>query len=181
MLRTFFAFDLDEGFLRDAAALADALRGERALSRARWVASRVMHMTLRFVGDTEPERVPALASALDALAGRKAVPVRGASLAGFSSSRRARVLALEIDDEAALAPIVADVESAVRALGFPPEERSYRPHLTLARLREPADLRRLVVEHPVSLSGRVTSVALYQSDLGPSGPTYTALARTDLS
>ncbi len=59
MLRTFLALDLDDALLRIADALIDELRAER-LPRARWVASSTLHVTLRFLGDTDEALVPAL-------------------------------------------------------------------------------------------------------------------------
>ncbi len=181
MIRTFFAFDLDDAFLRDAGALSERLRHERALERARWVAPTVMHLTLRFLGETDPSLLPELASVVETLGrARCAVAVRATSFVAFSEPRRARILSLAIDDGGVLSSIVAEVEQAILALGFAPERRAYRPHLTIARLREPSDLRRLIADQPVAIAGRVTSIALYKSELGSAGPTYTALARAEL-
>jgi RNA 2',3'-cyclic 3'-phosphodiesterase len=182
MVRAFLAFDLDEQLVRDAAALSEALRGQRALARARWVSSSVMHVTLRFLGDTDPSLLPALASVVTKLgAGKRAVDVRVSSLVAFSEARRARILALHLEDDDALGAIAAEAETHLAALGFAPEPRPYRPHLTIARLREPADLRRLIDEQSVALTGRVSSIGLYQSELGSRGPTYTRIARCELA
>lgn len=180
MFRCFLALDLDEAFIGAVASLADSLHGRPDLPRARWVASSAMHVTLRFLGDTDEALVPSLGLLVANLGEVDAIDVRATSLLAFPNNRRAHVLGLQLEGDGVLLGMAAQAESAVTALGFAPEQRTFRPHLTLARLRNPADLRRLVVERPVEIVGRVTSVALYKSDLGPSGPTYTTLARAVL-
>jgi 2'-5' RNA ligase len=169
--------DLDEAFLGEAARLAESLRDRPELSHARWVASSVMHVTLRFLGDTDEALVPSLAQLVANLGDVEAVDVRATSLLAFPSERRAHVLGLRLEGDGALVRMAEEAERAVTALGFEPEQRAFRPHLTFARLRKPADLRRVIAEAPVAIAGRVTSIALYKSDLGPKGPTYTSQCR----
>jgi len=184
VLRTFLALDLDDALLRSVVALIDELRGER-LPRARWVASTTLHVTLRFLGDTDEALVPALGELVTAL-GEEAprpIEVRSTSLLAFPNARRARVLALHLDEGGAVSDLAAKAERAVTALGFPPETRAFRPHLTLARLREPADLRRLFAASSSSMmpeGGRLRALTLYKSELGKEAPVHTSLARFEL-
>jgi 2'-5' RNA ligase len=89
------------------------------------------------------------------------------------------VLALHLDDAGVITELAAAVERALMPLGFAPEERSFRPHVTLARLREPADLRRRLAAayEPSVKGGRISALTLYESELGGEAPVYTALAR----
>jgi len=180
MVRAFIAVDLDERFLREATALADALRPQKALSRARWVHADLLHVTLRFLGDIEVP-APELEALVARLGTRSVSELKATALVAFPDSRRARVLGLHLEDDGALAAMAAGAERSVRDLGFPHEDRRFVPHLTFARLREPADLRRLIAEQHVTIPGRLVRVCLYQSDLGPSGPKYTPIAHTDLA
>ena len=93
------------------------------------------------------------------------------------------MLALHLDEGGAVSDLAAKAERAVTALGFPPETRAFRPHLTLARLREPADLRRLFAASSSSMmpeGGRLRALTLYKSELGKEAPVHTSLARFEL-
>ena len=182
VLRAFLALDLEDSFRRDALALIEELRGER-LPRVRWVTHATMHVTLRFLGDTDETLVPALTELVmrlgETLPG--AIDVRSTSLLAFPNARRARVLALHLEDGGVTTELAAAAERGVTALGLPPEERSFRPHLTLGRLREPADLRRLFASRSGPLAGgRLCALTLYKSELGAATAVHTPLARFSL-
>jgi 2'-5' RNA ligase len=72
--------------------------------------------------------------------------------------------------------MAAIAERAVVELGFEPEPRPFRTHLTLARLREPADVRKLFPTLPQDACA-LHAVTLYASKLGNGPPIYTVLAR----
>lgn len=179
VLRAFLALDLEHAFRRDALALIDELRGER-LPRVRWVTHATMHVTLRFLGDTEETLVPALTELVTRLGETLpgAIELRSTSLLAFPSARRAHVLALHLDDDGVLTSLGAAVEQGVTTLGFSPEQRAFRPHLTLGRMREPADLRRLFAARTTPMAGgRLDALTLYKSELGKEAAVHTPLAR----
>jgi 2'-5' RNA ligase len=183
MLRTFIALTLDDVFIAAAASLIESLRSEPELARGRWVASSALHITLRFLGDTDESLVPALASLVAELgeAAHEPIDVWTRSLLAFPSERRAHVLGLRFEPNTVMLDLAERAERAAVALGFAPEAREFRPHLTLARIRKaPADLRRLVADRPLAIAGRVTSITLYKSELGSTGPTYAPLAQAVL-
>lgn len=180
VLRLFIALDLDAALLDRAAALAGELRGLE-LPRARWVARSGMHLTVRFLGDADEALVPDLrALILDVGARHRSVAVRVDALLAFPEPRRARVLGLHIDEAGAVGEIASEIERGAVALGFAAEGRAFRAHVTLARLRAPADLRRVLSTRAVAIQGRAEALTLYQSELGQGPPTYTALARAPL-
>jgi len=178
--RTFLAADVDDGLLDRAIELAERLRPMLRV-RARWVGRASMHATVRFFGDVDDERLTALRDRVPdvvASASVTSIRLRASGLDAFPDARRARVLVLPLEDDGGLARLHAATEEAALALGFEEETRAFRPHLTLARLREPADVRGLAAE---PLEGTVTSLSLYASRLGPDGPTYTPLVRIALA
>lgn len=180
MKRTFFALELDEPFAKATIALMDLLRGDRLMPRGRWVSPEILHVTLRFLGDTDEALDPALVALVASLGRRVQSPidVRSTSLLAFPNPRRAHVLGLHLDDGGATVELASHAEDAVTALGFPAEQRPFRSHLTLARFREPADLRRLFAAHASPLhGGRLSALTFYASELGKGGPVHTALAR----
>jgi 2'-5' RNA ligase len=178
--RAFLALDFDDAFLDHVLTLGRDLAPSPPLSRARWVARTAMHLTLRFFGDLEAELVNSVCGIVPKVARERAViDVVGHALLAFPVASRARVLALDLDAPS-IVELAAEADRALKDLGIASESRPFRPHLTLARLREPADLRRLLATRRLSIPGRVTSISFYESTLGPRGPTYKALARTAL-
>lgn len=174
MTRTFLAADVDDAVLDGAASVVSALP-----LRCRWVKREVMHATVRFLGDVDDERLAKLVALVPGLVpGRTDAPrVRVSRVDAFPDLRRARVLVLPLEDEGALAAAHDELEDHLVALGFEREKRGYRAHLTLARFREPADVRKSIAGVHPSFEGRVPSLTLYASVLGKEGPTYTVLAR----
>jgi RNA 2',3'-cyclic 3'-phosphodiesterase len=116
----------------------------------RWTGTEAWHVTLAFLGEVpEPVR-PELAVRLERAASRYPaleLAVRGGG--AFPAAARARVVWAGIEaDRAVLDRLAASVAAGARRAGAPPpdEGRRYRPHITLARLREPADVRPLTAE-----------------------------------
>jgi 2'-5' RNA ligase len=118
----------------------------------RWTGAEDWHATLAFLGEVAEKVLPALCTRLDRAAGRHpalTLSIRGAG--AFPAAGRARVLWAGIQaaipaDQAALAALAASVAAGARRAGAPAadEGRRYRPHLTLARCREPVDAAPLV-------------------------------------
>lgn len=186
MIRAFFALDVDAALVDAASSAAESLRA--ILPRARWTRRDLLHVTTRFLGDTDEALVPALCEGAVAIGARRGsrggggLEVRATSLVAFPDARRARVLALSLSDPSgALGAIAEDCEALAVSLGFEPEARAFHAHLTLARMREATDVRAHLEE--LSAVGLVTALTLYRSELGegPDGsPLYAPLARAPL-
>ena len=150
----------------------------------RWVDIGGLHLTLRFLGEVGEEldarsrpvwRRAAATSAVFAarIAGSGTFPVRG----------EARVLWAGVEDDppGSAARLAGAVESAARTLGFEPQRRRFRPHITLARARRGRRPTRPATELAVSRSSfTVSEVVLFRSELLPAGARYTALERFSL-
>jgi RNA 2',3'-cyclic 3'-phosphodiesterase len=114
----------------------------------RWTGRSAWHLTLAFLGEVSEDTAAALAPRLGRAAHRH--PSLSLSFAGggaFPAPRRARVLWTGIrGDHCALEALARSVAAGARRAGAPPpdEGRRFRPHLTLARCREPADVSALV-------------------------------------
>jgi 2'-5' RNA ligase len=102
----------------------------------------------------------------------------------FPSERRGRVLWLGVSEgDALLAQLAAAVGALLAPVGHPPEARPYHAHLTLARLKAPADLRPVVAalgSTPVGRAWTAEEVVLFRSKPGRGGSEYTARARFPL-
>jgi RNA 2',3'-cyclic 3'-phosphodiesterase len=107
----------------------------------RWVGSDRWHVTLAFLGEVDQSKLDELGRRLERAAARHAgLPLAIGRCGAFSSVKRARVLIMHVNGESSA--LAASVAAGARRAGAPPpdEGRRYRPHLTLARTRQPADL-----------------------------------------
>ena len=152
-----------------------------AVPRARWIPSERRHLTLRFLGSTEPARAPWIEDRLTQAAARCGpfdVDVRG--LGAFPSARRARVLWVGLDDaEAKLAGLAGAVQEALAA-EYPAERRSFSPHVTVARCDPPVALPMREVAEGLRIGTlAVREIALVRSWLGAE-PRYEPLGRYPL-
>jgi 2'-5' RNA ligase len=180
-IRAFFAIELSEPARRAAGELAAALRARPGGDAVRWVRPESLHVTLRFLGDVEAERVDALAAQVgEQIRALAPFELRYAALGSLPPNRRPRVLVLELEPQAPLAELALAVERGVVAAGCAPERRAFRGHLTLGRVRErgaPPSLEGLPVS-PAAFA--VGEAVLFASEPQPGGSRYTPLARVAL-
>jgi 2'-5' RNA ligase len=183
-LRLSFAVQLD-----DAVRVAVAEQIERARStagvpaRLRWLAPEALHFTLQFLGAVEQERIAVLERAVTDVAKSHAPFEAQLGTAGtFGNARRARLLWLGLVRGAEpMTALAASLQDALAPLGFPAEQRAFVAHLTVARAREPLDLRAAVAAFQLAVPAmRVERVALMRSHLAPAGARYEALAQAVL-
>ncbi len=106
--------------------------------------------------------------------------VRLGGLRLFPSVRRPRVLALDLEPEAPIAEMAKAVERGVVAVGFPPEPRRFRAHLTLARVREGRRLELVGAPSPEPLEFTARQAILFESRPERGGSLYTPLERMAL-
>ena len=187
--RLFIAAELPGEVKAALAAAQDRLR--RGGPPVRWVAPAAMHLTLRFLGETDAALLPSLKAALrDTLATHHAIPLHLTAAGAFPSVGRPNVIWAGIGgDTAALARMAAELDEAVAALGFPREPKPFRAHLTLGRVRREASrelqerlgaaIRALPPLDPVEWTA--DRVVLFRSELRREGPEYTELDVVQLS
>ena len=184
-MRLFVAVNLPPEERRRAWEAALPLRA--AHLPVRWAAEETLHLTLRFLGEVEPERVEPIGEALaGAVCGLRPFAVGLGGVGAFPSLTKPRVVWVGIERHPALELLANDVELALMGLSFEPELRPFSPHLTLGRVERSArmeafrDLPRLAAAIGYEGTTSVESVDLMQSTLGPHGATYTVLTRAPL-
>lgn len=163
-MRLFVGISIPEAVAARMRALVDTLR---PLAPLKWSRLTGLHVTLKFIGEESPERLPALR---DALAGLRAPPfeivMRG--VGWFPNERRPRVFWAGAERNPALAALAASADAALAALDVPAEHRAYSPHVTLARVPRGArvePLRRRLATAPVPEFGAFAagSFTLFES------------------
>ena len=152
------------------------------ISAASWVAPSRYHVTLKYLGWTAPEVVFAIRDRVaPLLAGRREFRFVVRGLGAFPSAEKARVLWAGIHESGALGEIASELDEELESLGFAREKRPFAPHVTLARLREVADLTPAVVGSEQEYSTcRVQSVCLYESTVNSDGSGYPVKVRWEL-
>ncbi len=187
--RLFVAVPLPPGPLAACRTLIDAVRVGPLGDVPRWVHLENLHLTVRFLGETPPDLTPDAALAVrDALEGFRAFDVVLAGAGSFPEARKPRALWLGIEQGAAELGALADaLDPALEPLGWPRDDRPYRPHLTVARLDRSSissseviadELRAAAADWQTSF--RVDRVVFYRSHLGGGPPRYEALVEVTL-
>ncbi len=180
-MRLFVALELPTSM---RAALAPACeRGRRG--GILWVPAENVHLTLKFLGEVEYQRIPPLKEAL-AAAVTTAAPFR-LSLNGcgcFPNGRAPRVIWLGVGEGGAETVAVAGaVEQALAPLGYAAETRAFRPHLTIGRVKDEksgvttASAKVKALAAYAAPAAEVSALALIKSTLLPAGAAYDEVAR----
>jgi RNA 2',3'-cyclic 3'-phosphodiesterase len=130
-VRLFLAIDPPDRLREAVFRYAEALPGP-----IRRVPLDQLHLTLRFLGEVEEERVPGLVSALAAAVPGPPIGLRVVGGGAFPSAGRPRVLWAGIGgDVRSVEALAARIEDAVTSTGLPRADHPFRPHLTIARTR----------------------------------------------
>jgi len=184
-IRTFVAIELPPAPRDILTAVQNRLQSLDL--HASWVRPDKIHLTLRFLGDIDPRRVPELSQALqNSLATVPFFSVCLGPVGVFPGRGQPRVIWMGLEGGDSLQKVYRATEQALAGRGFPPEDRPFAPHLTLARIKSPRGLDRLrrYLERPEPVPPAafpVREVTLFQSELNPRGSVYTPLAHFPLS
>ena len=196
-IRVFIALELPHQAKEALSQTISALKQDISTG-VRWVDPSGIHLNLKFLGNIQPSLTEQVFGAMNQASRINdfGSPDSGvfqlglAELGVFPNPSRPRVLWAGIQgDLTILAGLQARVEEAAGQIGFTPEQRPYRPHLTLGRVREgvppPARLKigRAVSQGEMASSQpwQVDSLHLIRSDRRPEGATYTSLVSVPLS
>jgi 2'-5' RNA ligase len=153
----------------------------------RWVRPGSIHLTLKFLGDIDQNTVGPISRALSAaVAGWRPLTLGVGGVGVFPGIKRPRVIWAGLrEDTPGLLRLQASVEAGLETVGFAREQRPFKAHLTLGRVKgriAPAQLLEAVEAFSDFRTGQfeVDGVTLFKSDLKPTGAVYTRLAHFDL-
>ncbi|MCY4579648.1 MAG: RNA 2',3'-cyclic phosphodiesterase [Chloroflexi bacterium] len=189
-IRTFVAVELSDSIKAHIAADIAQLRQEQ-IDNMRLVRPEGVHLTLKFLGDIDANRVPTVAEAMTQAAARHAPFSLALGQPGvFPNANRARVLWIGVEGDLQLLRLLqSDIEEALIATGFPPEKQRFNPHLTIGRMHHRAsreDRRRATealaaLTLPEDRTIAVNAISLMKSTLLPGGAIYDRIVHTELS
>lgn len=185
-MRCFVAVELDESIIEAAGDLQDELREAADLDRGqvKWVKPESMHLTLKFLGDVDGDRIEDICEVVGKVAQKHAgfkLEVEGTGCFG----KPAKVLWIGIAKSDELAAMQKDISKALAKAGWPEDERAFSSHLTLCRIEGSFAGRKLAEiadDYKDTHFGSITvdSVCVLESELGPTGARYTLLKRCKL-
>jgi 2'-5' RNA ligase len=177
-VRLFVAIELTTG-IRDA--LITFLQEMRQVApNAKWVRGENLHITLKFLGEADAAKLPAVQKALAFIRSTEAVRLDFRALGFFPNERRPRVFWVGMDASSNLKTLAETIDQEMHKLGFPLENRPFTPHLTLARFEPPGipgQLGAAVKQHSAREFGSLTAreFHLIESKLKRSGAEYTTI------
>lgn len=172
-----------EGFLQ----VFEDLKNNCSHDRITWVDPKNIHITLKFFGETEEERIPAISSLLLDIVGKHnpfELQLKGTGV--FGSSYKPRVVWIGIDKNPTLISLGQEVMDSMESLGFKKDRQNFVPHLTLGRIKHIDDKHRFFeligkYKNSAITSENINELHLIESRLTPKGPLYTVLERYEMS
>jgi 2'-5' RNA ligase len=185
-IRTFIAVPLADAIREKALALQESMA--TASNAVKWVEPENIHLTLLFLGEVDSRELHAICRAVESVTVQHApIEMSVAGTGCFPNPRRPRILWIGIDEGAAeLVALHDDLEEALLQLGsYRREERDFKPHITLGRVKGEdtgTDLAETLVKYKSWTGGHMTAreVLVMGSELTRDGPVYTIIGRGKL-
>lgn len=183
-MRLFAALPIPEPARAEIARLLGRLRGLGWPLRL--VHDHGVHLTMKFFGEVPPARLEVIEEAVRAAApGTGTLPMQLSGVGAFPSERRPRIVWVGLDAPPGLELLQDRLERRAEAIGFAPEGAPFRPHVTLARVREghrlPADALECLDGEYEPVPFLASELVLYESILGRDGPRYEPRLTLDLA
>jgi 2'-5' RNA ligase len=183
-IRTFIAIKISAGekLLHAIAQLQKSLAGEEI----RWADRDQLHLTLRFIGETnqfQAAEIIELLGSISKLFQPFQFELKG--LGVFKKKIQPRVLFVSVENDLALKHLADEILGMVKSLGFKAEENHFKPHLTLGRMKFIQNKTGFysIVNRFSDVKFQtvvVSEIIFYQSILGSKGPTYKPIKIVEL-
>ena len=183
-VRLFVACEVPDDIKETIGEVIEGLR-QKSGPDVRWIRPEGVHVSLKFLGEVPTKKLPAVKLAIqEAVVGHSPFELEFSTIVTFGGREGLRIMWVGIaGDVLRLEALVRAVNAALAVVGFEPERRPFRPHLTLGRVRDEVPTRRRAeIEVAVGKSGvpqvswRTAQVSLMRSRLTTSGATYEVLA-----
>lgn len=179
----FCAFELPEAVRSRIDLHSRNVREAVPEAAASWSRPENVHLTMKFFGNVDQAQVPMISAAAERVVKEfSPVEVEVEKTGVFPRPSRPQVLWIGVNDSSgALAKLQQRLEDEFAREEFPKEDRAFRPHLTIARIRRPQNADRLAQIHLASefsaVAVRFDQLILFRSELSSKGSKYTAISR----
>ncbi|MDH5510795.1 MAG: RNA 2',3'-cyclic phosphodiesterase [Nitrospinota bacterium] len=184
-MRLFFAIDISEDVRLAAEKLIHSIEAPKGT--VKWIQPDNLHITLKFLGETTSGKLEAIISASRMVAStHESMSVQVSGLGVFPDKRKPRIVWLGIKGDTTRMQILAgDLDEVMVQEGFEEENRTFSPHITIGRVRDPKAgkiISNAIADHQKTGFGSfvVDKLLLYESRLRPEGPLYTVVSEFPL-
>ncbi len=181
-LRTFIAIELSDEIKQTIKDIEDSLKVLGC--DIKWVRPEIAHLTLKFLGDVDLDTIETIGRALtESVHGLPPIQTQLTQLGIFPDIRRPRILWIGLDDkEGRIKQLAESVETALGNIRFKKEEREFKPHITIGRLRSSKNVIQLAeavkgFSGPAGRRQSIDHITLFKSTLTPAGPMYEVLKK----
>jgi 2'-5' RNA ligase len=184
--RIFAAIDISDEVRRRVSEYSEALRREFPNLRVGWEKTEKLHLTMKFLGDTTEKQLSAFIETVESIAKEfSEFRPRISETGVFPSPQNPRILWLGLyDEQNNLQKLSEILETKCEEIGFPKEKRNFKPHLTIARIREPQKAKEIAQKHLQNefepLEFKVSEIIIYESKLQSSGSIYSIVSKHKL-
>jgi len=183
-VRTFIAIEIPHPIKESIIHTIEPIK--TAYPKVSWTRAEAYHLTLKFLGDVDEEMIDPIGDAIKKITGNYSpfeLIIKG--LGVFPNKRSPRVLWAGIKmPEDSVARMQKEMEEALFQLGFARENRKFKPHLTLGRVkrRMPPQFSEEFLNCVLQAQPfNVDKIVLMKSDLKPTGAVYTPLKIIELN
>ncbi len=188
-IRAFIAIELSEEVRQVISSVILRYQGLIPSGWVKWVPTKNLHLTLKFLGDTPITLIPSIQEQMDRLSATTPGFQFTAAAAGmFPTARKPRVIWIGLDNKQTLTGLSKALDDALALLKIARVEKPFSPHLTIGRVYQGlADehllkLGEIILRNQPGEIGKVhvDHISLVKSDLLPTGPIYTIMHRSNL-
>jgi RNA 2',3'-cyclic 3'-phosphodiesterase len=178
-VRLFVALDLPDQVRH---AITELIAKLQPKSRtARWIKPENLHITLKFIGHVEDEKLSPIQTVLSSIHASQPIELHFRGMGFFPNERRPRAFWCGIASSPNLAELAANIDRALVPMGIEAETRPFTPHLTLARFKSDEGIREVVQAATDMKStdfgpATETNFHLYESLLKSTGAQYNRVA-----
>ncbi|HDH86801.1 MAG: RNA 2',3'-cyclic phosphodiesterase [Deltaproteobacteria bacterium] len=181
-IRSFLAFELPVEIREQIRIISEELK--KIALPVRWVKPNNIHLTILFLGSVDEDIIGDIEEKVNvAVRGFSAFRIRLNAVGAFPHWRRPRVIWIGLNgDIAGLSDLRNELQEELKLLGFKPEKRPFRAHLTLGRFKGPIDRdenMKWIIDRYHDITGdlfQLNELILYKSVLRPDGPVYTKMS-----
>lgn len=184
--RVFCAVELSKNLRSRLRDHIEGLREAVPEAAASWTRVENIHLTLKFFGNVDLGRIAAISDAASrAVREFSSFKIGVGGTGVFPKLNRPQVLWIGVSDPSGqLSSLQKQLENECAKKGFEKEDRAYRPHLTIARLRKPEGARQLAEAH-LKMEFKLAELDLkelvvFRSELSSKGSRYTSIAQHKL-
>jgi 2'-5' RNA ligase len=162
------------------------INADRSEMNVRWVPLENYHVTISFLGDKSPEEISEIHKQIQKVCDNThPFELKIEDMSAFSNEHDARTLWLGVQNKKHLGSLKENLDQSIKDVSYasPIAERPFKPHLTIARLRNPGSVKDMISPFKRKSFGKiqVSEVVLYESKLKGPFPIYVPLARFKLT